>query len=315
MKRILTGFAIISLLILQSCLKSEENVDFSDLGYITQILWPPIASASAADATGSGLTYFGAGALTYPASDEADTAMFIVSLAGTNSTMTKDLPITIGIDASKLQDNFSSDSITYEIMPDSDYVLPVTTGVIPAGKRLDTFYVVFYPSKFDPTKNFSLPITITAAPGTTVSSNFGTLYLHTIGNPLAGTYLQSFYRWNASADTTGPPNSTVFEDEPVTVAPVNPTTLLFPASYLESFTGTGIYLSFEPALTDFSASFEDASAVAAGGFTVLSGPVLIQSTIVGDASTGYKGSTFEFYLDVLNSTPANRKTIDIFTKQ
>ena len=38
-------------------------------------------------------------------------------------------------------------------------------------------------------KNYMLPISITTAPaGSTISTNFKTIYYHLIGNPIAGLY-------------------------------------------------------------------------------------------------------------------------------
>lgn len=321
MKKIIIGFIGLFLITFQSCLKEDSNVDFSNVGYITEILYPPVASAAGADATGSGLNYFGSGALTYPGTDESDTAFFIVNLASPNP-LSKDVPITIGVDNSKLNDNFSSDSITYEAMPDSAYEILSTTGVIPAGKRLDTFYVVFHPSKFDPTKNLGLPITITEAPGTTISANFGTLYLHTIGNPLAGLYSWDFYRWNDVADTTGAPNSTVDEGELITAAPINPTSILLPEGYLNAngLGSGGVTLTFtfsngEISNPVLSIDASTQKAIDDGGFKVIVPPTLVTSVIVGDPSTHFKGTNFRYYFEIQNSSGGDRKTVNNFVKQ
>lgn len=165
-----------------------------------------------------------------------------------------------------------------------------------------------------------LPIAITDGDGIEISQNQGVIYFHAIGNPLAGIYSQSFYRWNDVPDTTGPPNSTVFEGQLVPVNPIDATTLDLPESYTETFAGVGVSLGFTNnggVLSDFSAFFNDdqASAMAFYGFTIVTGPKLVSYTIVGDASTHFAGSTFRTYLEVINSSGGNRKVVDEFVKQ
>ena len=204
MRRIL--IITLSLIVLgaSSCLKDTPATDLSHEGSIIEVIYPAGASFNG---VGSGLEYFGGGALSYPSTDAADTLTFYVNIAGTN-TLNKPLQITIAPNTSALEDNYSTDSITYVAMPDSDYTILNPTKTIPAGSRMDTFQVVFYPSKFDITKNFMLALAPSNNGGLPTAGNFGILYLHTIGNPLAGIYTETGTRYNYNGSSgwsgTGP---------------------------------------------------------------------------------------------------------------
>ena len=139
--------ALLATLCLASCLKKGEmNIDTEDTtGTIMELQFIENGSGSTIN---SGLQYFAGGALTYPATDEADTASYNISLAGP-ATLASDLAVTVGVDATKALDNFKSDSIAYELMPDSLYKILSTTATIAAGKRIAPMQIVFYPSKID----------------------------------------------------------------------------------------------------------------------------------------------------------------------
>jgi hypothetical protein len=201
MKKILILIISIIAVGLTGCLKDQFGTDLYATGQpILEFEWP---QGGGGNTIGTGLQYFSGGALLYPQTDLADTTFFIVNLASTN-TINKPIDVTISVDPSALQANFSTDSITYLPLPDSTYKILTPTGTIPAGQRQDTFYIVFYPSKLDVTKSYGLPITMTDAQSIPISSNFGHIYIHTIGNPISGLYDQEWIRWN-SADTTGAP--------------------------------------------------------------------------------------------------------------
>jgi hypothetical protein len=169
------------------CLKDTPGTDLSHEGTIIELMYP----AGAGDAgVGTGLEFFSGDAITFPSSDLSDTVTFYVNIAGTN-TLSQSLGVTVTVDNSALEDNIANDGITYVAMPDSYYSIVKTSGSIAAGQRIDTFQIVIYPSKIDPTQNFGLPITVSTNPGETISGNFGIMYLHTIGNPLAGVYNDS----------------------------------------------------------------------------------------------------------------------------
>jgi Domain of unknown function (DUF1735) len=201
-KLLIIAFSVFAI-VFSGCLKDTPVVDFSKVGTIIEFEYP---AGGGNTAIGSGLEYFGGGALTYPPTDLADTATFMVNIASPN-TLSKDLVVTIAADPNALTDNFSRDSITYLAMPDSLFTILNTTATVKAGSRQATFQIAFFPSKVDPSKNFMLPIAITNAQGYTVSGNFGHIYFHTIGNPLAGIYSEVGTRYNYSGTVVwaGPP--------------------------------------------------------------------------------------------------------------
>ncbi|HXB44997.1 MAG TPA: DUF1735 domain-containing protein [Puia sp.] len=203
MRKLLIIILSLIVLVATSCLKDTASTDLSHEGSILELMYPPAAQFNG---VGSGLEYFGGGALSYPATDIVDTVTFYVNIAGTN-TLGKSLSVTIAADPGALQDNYSRDSITYVAMPAADFTIINATQTIPAGSRMDTFQVAFYPSKFDITQNFMLALTVTNNGGVPLAANFGHLYLHTIGNPLAGTYVETGSRNNyiGGSGWAGPP--------------------------------------------------------------------------------------------------------------
>jgi len=278
------------------CLKDQFGTDLYATG--NPILEFEYPQGGGHNDIGSGLEYFAGGALTYPATDISDTTFFIVNLASTN-TLGKDLSITIGPDPKALLDNYSNDSITYVAMPDSDYALLSTSATIKAGQRQDTFYIVFYPSKIDPTQNFMLPITVTSnSQNIPVSGNFGHIYIHTIGNPIVGNYDQEWIRYNA-ADTTGTPAYDL-DLGTVVFSPVSPTEISVGSqgtgeTDLISFTNTaGVLSNFQVAITPVSGITEGT-------------PVLE----VADPVNGI----YRVYFTYKNSAGSPRCIINVYRKQ
>lgn len=312
MKRIslFLSSALVAGLFYTGCVK-DRNVgpDFSNTGSVLE-LRTPVSNIA-------GLAYFGNAVIgTLP-----DTTQFYVNLASAYP-IDQDIDVTIGVDAARV-DAYNADpnnANKYQLLPDSLYTLLKTSGTIKSGQRIDSFQVAFYKDKIDPTINYMLPIAILDGDGVLVSQNQGVIWFHAIGNPLAGFYNQSFYRWNDVPDTTGPPNSTVFENVPVAVNPENATTLFFPESYLDINLLGGVSLSFTNTagvITDPKVflNAETTKALADVGFLILNGPILLSYEIKGDASNGYSGTYFRMYLEVLNNTGGNRKLIDLFVKQ
>ncbi|HVX50709.1 MAG TPA: DUF1735 domain-containing protein [Chitinophagaceae bacterium] len=146
-----------------------------------------------------GLAAFGSQALNYPPDDEADTFYFRINYAATN-VAPADEKVTLSVDKTALDAYNGSSAVQYIMFPTGIYSFTSTEVTIKAGQSYsDPIPVVLHPNKVDPTQNLMLPISITAAPSNTViSGNFGTLYLHFIGNPVAGTYNGSGARYNYS---------------------------------------------------------------------------------------------------------------------
>jgi Domain of unknown function (DUF1735) len=266
MRKLIQITLLFIVLAFTGCLKDTPATDLSHEGTVIEMIYPGGAENNG---VGTGLQYFAGCTLLFNPTDASDTVTYYVNIAGTN-TLSQSLTTTIGLDPSAMQDNFYRDSLTYLPMPDSDYAILTTTGNIPAGSRLDTFQIVFFPDKFDLTKNFMLPIAVTTTPSYTISGNFGKMYLHTIGNPIAGVYNQEWIRYNNAAGTGVP----AYDEQvgPSVFAPTNGTTI-------NTTSGTGpIYvLTFVDSLgtlTDFAVTF-DAASVKAAGITITSGPFII----------------------------------------
>jgi hypothetical protein len=154
---------------LSSCLKDSPAVDFTTVGTIIEIL--PV--------NGGGLESFSTAELNLSSSEETVSADIVLNIASP-SPLKKNLTITLSVnDALRVQYN-SKNEDQYEAMPDSVFSFPITSTTIPAGQRLDTLKVYFYPSKLDITKNYMLPVSITDAQGETISGNFGSIYFHTL---------------------------------------------------------------------------------------------------------------------------------------
>jgi len=247
-----------------------------------------------------------------------------VDLASANSN-SGPVNVTLGLDNSKIAAYNAANGTSFQPFPANAFKFTSTTVAIPGGlSHYGTTTVWVFQNKLDPTISYMLPVSITDGGGKALSTNQNTIYYNVIGNPLAGNYLQDFHRWNVTgigaADTSTAPNSTNYYGDPIVIAPVSASIILLPESYLETFVGVGINLSFTNTagvLSNFQVSL-DAGAladIAAGGFTMLTPPTLVGYKIVGNASTKYAGSTFRTYMAIINSGGNTRTVIDQFTKE
>lgn len=191
-----------SALLLGSCVKNRNDgaVDFSQLSPIVQIVE-------------GGMTNFSASALLFPGTDASDTAYFRVNYAATTTAPT-DISVTLSYDAAALAAyNAANPTGQYEVFPDSIWLKSAfpKTIVIKAGQSYsDPVKLTVYPSKINTSKSYMLPITITSASGVNISGNFGTIWYHVIGNPLAGDYslVGTRYNYSGSVPYSGPTSST-----------------------------------------------------------------------------------------------------------
>lgn len=306
MKRITINafFLLIATFSLTSCLKKDSmNIDPDEkTGTIMELQFIENGSGTTLN---SGMQYFSGGALTYPGTDDADTATYNISLAGP-VTLSKDVKVTVGIDESKKLDNYASDSIPYEIMPDSLYDFVATTATITAGSRIVPMHIVFYPSKIDVTKSYILPVVVKDAEGQTISGNFGTIYFHVIGNPIAGAYMWDFIRYNTQ-DGSGPLNGSSFTGGSTVFSPVNPTSVKVPTGYYVQPNYLITFKSSAGVLSDFKAVIapdEIKAAFTDNGITVILAPTI---TVSADQKT------FTIKYTVYNGS-AYRNITDIFYK-
>jgi len=286
---------------LTGCLKKNDaNIDVSNLtAPVYTLEWIQNGGTT----VNAGLQYFANGALTYPASHTSDTTIFAVRLTGTQYP-NSDVTVTIAPDTKALLDNFSVDGITYDAMPDSLFKILNTTAVIPKGTGVAFFKVVFYPSKINATKNYMLAPTVTSPTDYKVSANFGHVYFHTIGNPIAGSYFQEYIRI-PSQDPNANPDTHV-TNRPITFAPQNPTTVSAPTGY---YTAPDYWISFKNTngvLSNFTVVFsaKALSDFAGGGITIIQQPTIVVSADLKKFTLNY----------IVFNGSAYRNVTDIYTK-
>jgi len=261
--------------------------------------------------TNSGLsgTYFANGALTFPLSDSVGSVGFAVSLQG--PTLGKDLNVTLNVDNSRLADNFANDGLVYLPMPDSVYSFSSNQGVVKAGTTFAPFQLTVFPNKIDGSQNYMLPVTATNDGGLKIADNYQTIYIHTIGNPLAGSYNWAFRRHDCSDSTTCALNtgsSWNFGDNGnATFAPINGTSFNVPIGYYVQPNVTVSFVNTNGVLSNFKAFFSQDvidNTFTANGITVTVNPTI-------QVSSDYK--RFEIHYVVFNGTNY-RNCLDIYQK-
>jgi hypothetical protein len=249
----------------------------------------------------SGKRYFPAQALLLNPTDENDTIVFAVTLQGVES-LNKDVTVSLSMPEDALDDFLGSDSIDYLMLPSDKFELLSTTGVIPKGQSYTTFTLVLHPSAIDLKQNYMLPIFVSNSDGIAVSSNYGMIYYHMIGNPIAGLYEREFIRYPNPAGT-GSPDFDTFTDQ--VMAPVNGTTVTTPTGY---YTAPNYIITFDDDglgnLTNFKAVLDPAALAAdwdPAGIAVTSGPTIT----VEDNYTKF----------TVHYTTKTRNVTDIYTKK
>jgi len=305
--KILSFFLVVSAL--SSCLDGDVmNTPPGGRGAILQMSY----NANGGTLVNSGIRYFGAQALTYPPTHEADTATFAVTLQGVEK-LNEDVNVTLTTPADALDDYYYADSIAYEMMPDSLYdFIGSTQGVIKAGESYAEFKVKFYPNKIDPTKNYMLPVTATNTSDLPTSTNYGFVYFHVIGNPIAGAYKWDFARHPCQGGPGEcPADGNSFTGKDVIFAPSSGTAIKVPTgyyvqpNYLIQFENNGGELSnftAEIAPDELKAAFTD------NGITIVKAPVIT----VDNSDPAHPVYTVVY--TVLGSS-GYRYNIDKYTKQ
>lgn len=294
MKRLFILIAIISVA-LTGCLKDKPNVDFSNIKPVVEISTANFTST--ANTLPSGQENFGNATLIFAIIDSNVT--FDVNYASVNPPAS-DVKVTVGVnDAARTAYNGSSD-IQYLPFPDGSYSLDTPTVTIKAGTRVATVHVSFKPSLIDPTKSYLLPISITDASGNAISGNFNTIYLHQVGNPIAGSYTQEWIRYNTATQTGTPAFDQTFG---ATFIPISPTEIS-----VDSGTGVTYLLSFtndNGVLSDFQVQF-DPQSVTNAGITIDEGPKIIVADPINHK--------FEFNFRYTNSAGSPRNITDKFSQ-
>lgn len=260
------------------------------------------ANADGGGATvGSGLNYFASQALLYSPTSEVDTAKFVVALQ--NGAAEEDINIVLEFPESALDDYYFKDSLDYVMMPDSTYDIVSTTATIKKGETYAVFKVAFYPVKIDFTKNYMLPITASNSADLMVSSNYGFMYYHIVGNPIAGAYNWDFIRCSTPTCSGGPDGLSFYGDHTI-FSPVNGTTVTVPTGYYDH---ANYIITFDDDgngnLSNFKAVIDPASVTgnwAANGITIASGPTIV-------VENNYTKFTLHY-------TTATRNCTDIYYK-
>jgi hypothetical protein len=272
----------------QSCVKSVSGrTDFENLA-------PTVLMSD------GGMANFQANALLFPPTDPADTAYFHVEYAST-TTAPQDEVVTIAIDQAALDAYNALGGNQYTIFPDSIFSFSTTSVTIPKGNNYSAgIPLIVFPDKINLLNNYMLPISIKVTPkGSTISSNYTTIYYHLIGNPIAGLYSQEWIRYN-NAGGTGTPAYDL-DLSPGVFAPLDGTTISVSSgtgvNYILTFTNTGGVLS------NFQVSLDPAS-VTAAKITITGGPTIITA----DPTT----KTYQFNFTYNNSSGAARNITDKF---
>jgi hypothetical protein len=262
MKRILIIVPFVIAVVLTGCLKDKPNVDLSKTGVVAEI--GTANTAATVNEPASGLAYFNNANLSFPDTNSY-TVWFTVNIASDNPP-TKDIPITLAVDQQALANYISNpDNVQFVVFPDSTFTISSLTGTVKAGNknRLDTFFVTFNPQKISPAFSYMLPLSITAAPGCTISGNLGTIYFHIVGNPLAGTYNVTGVRYNYTGiiGYNGGPipagyvSTTSFPGTSAGV-PVDPTDLALDFANLGS-SGYQIIVNYDPSVSTTAISVSE----------------------------------------------------------
>lgn len=280
-----------TILLGSSCVKNRSGeTDFSNLK--PTVLIPE-----------GGLATFSSEALVFPASDASDTANFHVNYAAVN-VAPNDETIGLAIDTAAIATYNASNAIQYEALPDSLFSFTSTTVTVKKGDNYTgAIPFVVYPSKVDPTKNYMLPIRVSSVPpGSTISANYGTIYYHLIGNPIAGTYEEYWSRWNAADSSSGAAGALYYQTDvgAVTFAPNSPTEI----AVVSQGTGETDIIDFTSVggvLSNFSVSIPPVTGITVGS------PTLIRA----DAVNG----VYEIYFPYVNSAGASRVIVDKYVKQ
>ena len=254
----------------------------------------------------SGLRYFGNQALLLNPTVLNDTMTFAVALQGAGN-FGKDINLTLATPTEALDDYFATDGLVYEMMPSTGFDFISTSGTIQKGATYAEFKVVFHPSKLDMTKNYMLPVTATNDANLAVSSNYGFVYFHTIGNPLAGQYKWNYRRYNRN-DSTGTLNGSL--NDVAIFAPKNATTVETMGGYGTTVGVNCPYvLTFKNTsgvLSDFKVSINPdlTGGLTENAIVLTTPPILVKADYTASARH------FKIMFKVQNSSGAYRTLID-----
>lgn len=220
----------------------------------------------------------------------------------------KDVIITMAVDPQALTD-FNADPsnpIKFELFPDSIYSFKNIKDTVKAGQNYsEGIGLVLNSNKINFTKNYLLPISIKDAQGNNISGNFGTIYFHIIGNPIAGKYNWDFTRYN-TIDGSGSKSTSSFTGISTSFRPDDPFTIEVPSGY---FINPRYVISFDNnggVLSNFNVSFnsDDAAALKAASVVTITPPYfsildpankIFEIKYVVQSPSGYRNITDKYY--------------------
>ncbi|MBS1604898.1 MAG: DUF1735 domain-containing protein [Bacteroidetes bacterium] len=305
MKKTYIIFSVVAGLALPGCLKDKANTDVGNQdGYIAEISTSSVNSTD--QAPSGGLTYFGDATMATSVDPGPDNEFFTVNIASPFPPV-KDIPVTIAVDdAKRTAYNATTPDYVYSALPANAYSLPATTGTVHSGLRLDTFNITFMYGNMDPTKDYMLPISITQAPGTTISGNMSTIYFHVVGNLLAVNHTQAYTIYSGKDSTGAVSGGAVLG--PVLLTPLSPLKNEFMSGFSDAQTTKLRYdLSFVRSggvAGTFSVAFNssDVKAMQKAGDSVKVGPSLIAADFAnGTYRLGYqvkvKDGSYRYVID------------------
>jgi hypothetical protein len=179
-------FLIVIVLVAGSCVKTAKNyTNFSDISPIAELYTGGPTVNLAYIATQSGTTDY----------------TIEVNLASPDSAW-KALPVTLAVDTADFNELNDSLSDIYTLLPSSMYTVENWTVTIPKGQHLGSLHVEVNSSMLDSNHMYVLPLKITAAPGLTISGNFGNGYWQMIAaNPYVGLYHSVGYKLDVGVVT------------------------------------------------------------------------------------------------------------------
>ena len=203
----ITGFIAFAamVIILPGCLK-ENNATYTDFSKTgeTVIL------------QNSGLGNFKAANVSPAAADTI--RIELVAQLNSEYPIGTDINVSLDVDDAKRTTYNTANNTNFLLMTPAMFKIISKKLVIKAGKRIDITFVEIYTAAINaqsPDKSWMLPISIIDASGKPLTSNFNTMYVNVIGNPLAGTYVVTGIRYNYNGGPAG--NSGVFNGNPANI--------------------------------------------------------------------------------------------------
>jgi hypothetical protein len=230
--------AIMAVVSMASCLKSNDATftDFSQAGNIVTL-----QNSGLGNVKNSNINLFGG---------DSTIVNLRVQYNG-EFTTPNDLNVTLAVnDAKRVEYLTTNTANAFLAFLPSMYKMGPTNLVIKGGQRFAESSVIIYHNaiKAQPLdKSWMLPISLTNASGAPIASNFETMYINVIGNPLAGTYTVAGTRYNYTgfASYSGPP-AAIPTPVSTTAIPVSKTALPIDGQTITmSFSNLGFGTGFE----------------------------------------------------------------------